>query len=452
MKIQSKITLLFLLLSGGILVLLSASIFYFAHKFSFDDFYKRLEARVNIYAEVNLFPDAKSEHTLQVRNKYLEKLDEEKEYVFAVDKDGKARIPADIKADDDFIRDIILTGHAHFKNGNTFFAGSLFKKGDTKSIVIVSASNPAGFEELQELQKILIYGFLLAMVLVYFIGKIFSFYTFQPVRRIINNVKNITANNLHFRLDELSGKDEIAELSLTFNDMLNRLETAFETQNNFVSNASHELRTPLTVISSELELVLNKQNIDPQQRQVLNTVYSESEKLRLMINSLLTLAQSGFDGKRQNWESIRIDELLLTASEAVKKVIPESEISIDFENIPEDENLLLVKGNGNLLRLAISNIISNACKYSNNKMVRVGLSTENKKIIIAIKDQGIGIPKTELQHIFEPFFRASNTHDFEGHGVGLPLTLNIIRLHKGSLGISSEVGSGTEIKVFLPLG
>ncbi|GAA3979133.1 HAMP domain-containing sensor histidine kinase [Mucilaginibacter dorajii] len=452
MKIQSKITLLFLLLSGSILVLLSASTFYFAYKFSFDDFYKRLEARVNIYAEVHLSPGAKSQATLDVRNKYLEKLEAEKEYFFIINKNGKAEIPANVKMDGNFVKDIMLTGHAHLKDKNTFYAGSLFSKGDVKSIVVVSASNPAGFQELQDLQEILIYGFLLAMVLVYFIGKIFSFYTFQPVRRIINNVKNITANNLHFRLDELSGKDEIAELSLTFNDMLNRLETAFETQNNFVSNASHELRTPLTVISSELELALNKQDLNPQQREILSTVYSESEKLRQMLNSLLTLAQSGFDGKRQNWESIRIDELVLTASEAVKKVIPESEIYIDFESIPEDEGLLLVKGNSNLLLLAISNIISNACKYSNNKVVKVALSAENKKIIIAITDQGIGIPKTELQHIFEPFFRASNAHDFEGHGVGLPLTLNIIRLHKGSLGISSEVGTGTEIKVFLPLG
>jgi signal transduction histidine kinase len=271
------------------------------------------------------------------------------------------------------------------------------------------------------------------------------------VRRIINNVKNITANNLHFRLDELTGKDEIAELSYTFNDMLNRLETAFETQNNFVSNASHELRTPLTVIASEVELALNKQDLNPQQREILTTVYSESEKLGQILSSLLTLAQSGFDGKRQNWESIRMDELLLTASESVKKINPDSNIYIDLENLPADEALLHVKGNTNLLRLAINNIITNACKYSDNRVVKIRLSSENNKVIVAIADEGIGIPENELQHIFEPFFRASNAHDYEGHGVGLPLTLNIIRLHKGSLGISSKVGKGTEIKVFLPV-
>ncbi|WP_184546407.1 sensor histidine kinase [Mucilaginibacter sp. FT3.2] len=451
MKIQSKITLLFLLLSGGILILLNASIFYLVYKFNFDDFYKRLEARVNIAAEVHLSPGAKSKATLEVRNKYLEKLESEREYFFTADSSGKFQIPAGNGVKNSFVADILLSGHAHFKNNNTFYAGSVFKKDGNKYIVIVSASNPAGFQELKDLQEILIYGFLLALVLVYFVGKIFSFYTFQPVRRIINKVKSITANNLHFRLDELSGKDEVAELSLTFNDMLNRLETAFETQNNFVSNASHELRTPLTIISSEIELALNKHDLNPHQREILNTVYAESEKLGQILNSLLTLAQSGFDGKRQNWESIRMDELLLTASETVKRINPESNIYIDLENLPADEGLLHVKGNSNLLRLAINNIISNACKYSNNSMVQVRLLSENNKVIVAIKDQGIGIPQTELQHIFEPFFRASNTNNYHGHGVGLPLALNIIRLHKGSLGISSEVGLGTEIKIFLPV-
>jgi signal transduction histidine kinase len=449
MKIQNKITLLFLLLSAGILVLLSASIFYLVYRFNFDDFYKRLETRVNIAAEVHLSPGAKSKATLELRNKYLKKLDSEKEYVLKLDSNNQVHASAGI--DKAFVDDILLIGQAHYRRDNTFYAGSLFKKAEANYVVIVSASNPAGFQELKDLQKILIYGFLLAMILVYFVGKIFSFYTFQPVRRIINNVKNITANNLHFRLDELNGKDEITELSSTFNDMLNRLETAFETQNNFVSNASHELRTPLTIISSEVELALNKRDLNPHQREVLNTVYAESEKLGQILNSLLTLAQSGFDGKRQNWESIRIDELLLTASESVKRINPDSNIYIDLENLPADEKQLYVKGNSNLLRLAINNIISNACKYSDNRTVTVSLLSENKRVIIAIKDQGIGIPKTELQHIFEPFFRASNAHDYEGHGVGLPLTLNIIRLHKGSLGISSEVGVGTEIKVFLPV-
>jgi signal transduction histidine kinase len=451
MKIQSKITLLFLLLSGVILLLLNLTVFYLVYRFGFDDFFKRLEARVNISAEVNIFPGAKSKAYQEVRNKYLEKLEAEKGYFFNTDTIYKVYIPKGINVKSDFFQRILKDGNARHKVDNTFYAGKIFTKGSERYMVIVSASDPAGFQELKDLQKILVYGFLAAMVLVYFVGKAFSFYTFQPVRRIINNVKNITANNLHFRLDELSGKDEITELSYTFNDMLNRLETAFETQNNFVSNASHELRTPLTIISTEAELALSKTDVSPQQREIFNTIYSESEKLGHILNSLLTLAQSGFDGKKQRWESIRIDELVMVASESIKKINPESSIQIDLADMPADERLLYVNGNSNLLRLAITNIISNACKYSDNRMVKIRLLAENNKVIVAITDQGIGIPQTELQHIFEPFFRASNAHSYEGHGVGLPLTLNIIRLHKGSIGIRSEVGTGTEIKVFLPV-
>ncbi|WP_183558038.1 HAMP domain-containing sensor histidine kinase [Mucilaginibacter sp. SP1R1] len=451
MKIQSKITLLFLLLSGGILLLLNSSVFYLVYKFSFEDFFKRLEARVNISAQVHLFPGAKSVAYQEVRNRYLEKLESEREYFFKTDTLDKVHIPGGINIKGTFIKSILQDGKAHYKVDNTFYAGRVFAKGAERYIAIVSAADPSGFQELKELQKILMYGFFVALVLIYFVGKIFSFYTFQPVRRIINNVKNITANNLHFRLDELSGKDEITELSYTFNDMLNRLETAFETQNNFVSNASHELRTPLTIISSEAELALGKQDISHEQRQIFNTIYSESEKLGQILSSLLTLAQSGFDGKKQRWESIRIDELVMVASESIKKINPGSNILIDLENMPVDEKLLYVSGNSNLLRLAITNIISNACKYSDNNMVNIRLLAENNKVIIAVTDKGIGIPQSELQHIFEPFFRASNTHRYEGYGIGLPLTLNIIRLHKGSLGIRSEVGTGTEMKIFLPV-
>ncbi|MEN0053711.1 MAG: HAMP domain-containing sensor histidine kinase [Mucilaginibacter sp.] len=451
MKIQSKITLLFLLLSGAILILLNITVFYLVYRFGFDDFFKRLEARVNISAEVNIFPSAKSGAYQEMRNKYLERLEAEQAYLFNIDTINRVHIKGNIDVKSGFIQNILRNGRARYKLDNTFYAGRQFNKGTEKYIVIVSASDPAGFQELKDLQEILIYGFLAAMVLVYFVGKIFSFYTFQPIRRIISNVKNITANNLHFRLDELTGKDEVAELSYTFNDMLNRLETAFETQNNFVSNASHELRTPLTIISTEAELALSKDNVSAEQREVFNTIYSESEKLGQILSSLLSLAQTGFDGKKQRWESIRIDELVMVASESVKKIKPDSNIEIDLDTMPADERLLYVSGNSNLLKLAITNIISNACKYSDNRMVKIRMMAENNKVIVSVADQGIGIPQTELQHIFEPFFRASNTHSYEGHGVGLPLTLNIIRLHKGSIGIRSEVGSGTEIKVFLPV-
>ena len=93
----------------------------------------------------------------------------------------------------------------------------------------------------------------------------------------------------------------------------------------------------------------------------------------------------------------------------------------------------------------------NGCKYSKNQPVKIKTKVENNSIVIKVRDNGIGIPEKDQQHVFEPFFRASNTSDYEGYGIGLPLTLNIIRLHKGSIGIRSQQDKGTEIQVFLPI-
>ncbi len=448
MKITSKITLLFLGLSTGILLLLNAFILYFEYQFNYRDFFKRLEARTNLTAEINLLPGGNKTAYQEVRNRYLEQLDGETEYIVKVDKNGRYKNPG---VPEEFLKDIINLKSATYRKGNKFFAGKVFEIDKAKYIVIATALNAYGLSEINELQKILLIGFFGALVIVFFVGRAFSNFTFAPVRKIIQSVNNITSDNLHLRLDEPSGKDEIAELAQTFNNMLNRLETAFETQNNFVSNASHELRTPLTVINSELELALINSTNNEKHHEALKVIHDETTKLIQMLNSLLSLAQTGFDGKKQNWQRIRMDELVLTAVEYVKKIIPDSNIQIDFSGLPADADSLYISGNVNLLHLAASNIISNGCKYSQNALVSVKLFLQNNSIVFSVTDRGIGIPATEVQHIFEPFFRASNTHQYNGHGVGLPLTLNIIRLHNGTIGIRSEVNSGTEIQVFLPL-
>jgi signal transduction histidine kinase len=446
MKIQTKITLHFLALSTGILILLNAFILYFEYRFNYRDFFKRLAARVNITADIHLLPDERTQGYQEVRNRFLEKLDGENEIFIKAPAGGSFNNPG---LPDDFFRDLIYNKVAEYRQDKKFFSGKIVTQDKDRYLVVVSAQNPYGLREIEDLQQVLLFGFIGSLIIVFFVGKVFSFYTFKPVRKLINKVNTITSSNLHLRLDT-DGKDEIAELSHTFNNMLNRLETAFETQNNFVSNASHELRTPLTIINSEIELAINKIGEGTEQHALLTTMQTETNKLIQILNSLLTMAQSGYDGKKQNWQNIRMDELIWFAIGSVKKINTQSNIEVDFSGLPADETLLNVDGNSNLLNLAITNIIINSCKYSQNKLVVVKLTAENGKLILSITDQGIGIPSTELQHIFEPFFRASNTHDYKGHGVGLPLALNIIRLHKGSIGIRSEVNVGTEIQIFLP--
>jgi signal transduction histidine kinase len=448
MKIQNKITLLFLALSTGILVLLNAFIFYFEYKFNYEDFFKRLETRVNIMSRVRLHPDAESRAYEEVRNRYLERLDHEKEQLLQANSNGHFDEEGLPKT---FIKEILRNGTARYRSKSNFFAGKLISQETSKFIVVVSASNPYGLREINELRRILLYGFIGAILVAFAVGKVFSYYTFMPVRKLTEEVNLITSDNLHSRLETTKSKDEIAELTRTFNSMINRLETAFATQTNFVSNASHELRTPLTIINGEVELALNQPDPTGGQHAVLQTIRTETDKLIQIINNLLLLAQSGFDGKKQNWQKVRMDELLWLAIASSKKIYPDSNIEVDHLNLPDNEQLLHVRGNDNLLRLAITNIISNACKYSKNKLVTVKLVAEQNQLLIDVADEGIGIPEADLKHIFEPFFRASNTYAYEGHGVGLALTYNIIRQHNGAIHIQSEVGSGTRVQIILPI-
>jgi signal transduction histidine kinase len=447
MEIAKKITLLFAILSAIIISLLSGFVWYFSNDFAFEDFYKRLEARVNIAAQIKLYEDDNNKVYAKMRNRYLERLPSEKEYIIEA---GKPTNKLDRELPKSFYTRINAGYVARYRTENHFYAGKSFKNSNGGYLVIVSANDPVGFRELKDLQRILIIGFFLSVILSFVVGWKFSNYMLMPLRNIIKSVKKIKAENLHLRLDVKKGNDEMSQLAQTFNNMLNRLETAFETQNNFISNASHELRTPLTIISGEVELAMKTIADTAKQEKALTKIKDEAERLEHILTSLLGLAQSGFNGKNQPWEEVRMDELLWEIKDSVNQVHPNSKIEIDFSKLPDDEELLSLRANKNLMKLAISNIVSNACKYSNENLVSISIESNANMLSIAVTDRGIGIPQTDIQHIFEPFYRASNTSDFKGYGVGLPLSLNIIRLHRGSIGIKSQVGIGSEIKVLLP--
>ena len=130
--------------------------------------------------------------------------------------------------------------------------------------------------------------------------------------------------------------------------------------------------------------------------------------------------------------------------------MPDNKVSIEWKNFPANGDQLFITVNRTWIKLALYNIIQNSIKYSNNDEVKVVLSESPETLEIKITDRGIGIPAQDLVHVFEPFFRGSNTAHFEGHGIGLPLSLKIIRLHKGKISVSSEKNKGTSVIITFP--
>lgn len=452
MKIRTKILLLFAGLTVSTILMMSILVYYFANQHSFEDFYKRLEIRAYLSAKATL-PYYESDSAIynEIREEHLEKLPSEKEYFLPVAADGSIHNDEQLALPAEFYSQVIREKKATYREGDRFYEGVLYKSKQGLYIVIVSAINKYNAEYLGWLRRILIISSVASSVILVGAGIFFSRYILQPIRHMMGQVKSISSRNLHLRLNVDNSGDEINDLANTFNNMLDRLETAFETQNNFVSNASHELSTPLTAIIGEAELALNKERTSEKYIYSLQNILSEAGRLEHITKSLLHLAQTGFDGKKQEWSQLRSDELLFTVKHTIDKLHPGNKVEIDYSLFPEEEDKLLIPGNEQLLELALSNIVMNAVKYSNNQPVSIALAATEKKNIIIVKDQGIGIPPEDLPYIFSPFFRASNTSHFKGYGIGLPLAMNIIRMHKGDIIVNSQVNHGTEIRVELPL-
>ena len=435
------------------MMLLSAGTYYFITQYSFDDFYKRLEIRAVVMAKTTLDHENASVTVLQeMRKMHLEKLPEEKEYYFEILEGKDFQDEAtQLNLPQSFFQQVIGKGDAVYKSGNTFFAGIRYTAKSGNFIVIVSADNYHNIHFLSYLRNIFLAGIVIVSVVTLLLSILFARRVFNPVKEITNQAKEISSRSLHLRLETTKQKDEVGELAHTFNNMLDRLETSFATQNNFISNASHELNTPLTAIIGQAEIALSKERSSEEHSESLRIILNKAERLHEITKSLLYLAQTGFTVKVEEQERLRADQLLWDVKETIDKIHPGNNIQINMGLMPENPEKLKIKGNSRLLQIAISNIISNAIKYSNQKPVLISIGTSERDVIIVVKDSGIGIPQDELLYIYDPFFRAANTKEYEGYGIGLPLTRNIVRLHNGEILVTSKEKIGTTVQLTFPI-
>jgi len=448
-----KITILLIISISLILFFLGSSVYYFLSNYSYADFYKRLEVSVSVAEKRHFESNQKYAQVLKnIKEEHLELLSDEKEYILYCPSETVIKQIAETNSIPINLLNLVYTQKfANFQKDDIFYYG---KKRETPKgfyFVIVSAKNYYNSHHLILLRKVLVVGGFISILIIIYLTYLFSKRFFDPIDKIITKVNSISTDNIHLRLDDIKNTDEIKRLTTTFNNLLNRIEIAFETNKNFISNASHEFGTPLTAIIGEADVALLKDRTPVEYKEALQKILKQSERLNKISQSLLFLAQIGYKENKFNYSIIRTDELILQANEIMNQLIPKNNIKIDFELLPENPKKLKVMGNKDLLMLAITNIMTNACKYSSNKPVIVSLASTNNEIVLIIKDQGIGIPESELPFIFDPFFRASNTTAYDGYGIGLPLSQNIIKIHKGELMINSVLHKGVTVQVKIPI-
>jgi heavy metal sensor kinase len=244
-----------------------------------------------------------------------------------------------------------------------------------------------------------------------------------------------------------SARNEVGQLIVAFNDTLERLEKLFSSQRRFLADVSHELRTPLTVIKGEVGLMRLTGEVEEES---LRSIELEVDRLTRLVGDLLLLAQAETGQLPLSVGPVELDTLLLEATQQMRTLAGER-ISIQIDEIDQ----VLMIGDQDRLKQVIVNLVANAIQYTpSGGKVNIALRKDNHQALLTVKDTGPGIPAADLPHIFERFYRAERSRkrsENSGFGLGLSIASWIVRRHGGTIEVESQEGKGTTFIVRLPL-
>jgi signal transduction histidine kinase len=305
---------------------------------------------------------------------------------------------------------------------------------------------------LRHLKILLLVSIPLTILISAFAVYLITTLAFRPLSTMAVTAERISAINLDQRLLVPHIKNELYTLSMTLNQMFERLESAFQNQRQFVADASHEIRTPLTIMNIELEYA-RKVASDPEVLKSIDSCLEEIGRLSRMTDSLLLLARLDNASLTTKKRVFRLDELVIEIAQDMMKLAQDKSIKLELYI----ESAIELSSDSDHIRQALINIIDNAIKYSPPGS-KVGISLRSpvapgNLAEISIKDSGAGISDTDIKKIFKRFFRGENTREAgNGSGLGLPIAQELISFLGGSVDLKSNLGIGTEVKIILPLG
>lgn len=326
-------------------------------------------------------------------------------------------------------------------------------------------------QEIQETKEDFLLRSVIATTIIILLSSVCTYFltkkTLTPLQKLTSEVSQIQAQNLSTQLAVPNSKDEIAQLTSSFNEMLARLDNAFSTQKQFSANAAHELRTPLAVLQTNLEVFEKKQKPEMVEYQQLFTMIKEqTARLSQLVGTLLDMTNLKSVPRTDH---VSLEELVDEVFCDLDPVAEKAGISIHFDDSSSQDlhtdvhtpdasalnnNIRNITGSYVLLYRAVYNLVENAIKYNRpNGSVTVSVKEKNGQAMILVKDTGIGISPENQKKIFDPFFRVdkSRSRAMGGAGLGLALVDSIAREHGGSVKVLESNEKGSIIALMLPV-
>ena len=326
-------------------------------------------------------------------------------------------------------------------------------------------------QEIQETKEAFLLRSVIATTIIILLSSVCTYFltkkALTPLQKLTSEVSQIQAQNLSTQLEVPNSKDEIAQLTSSFNEMLARLDNAFSTQKQFSANAAHELRTPLAVLQTNLEVFEKKQEPEMVEYQQLFTMIKEqTARLSQLVGTLLDMTNLKSVPRTDH---VSLEELVDEVFCDLDPVAEKAGISIHFDDSSSQDwhtdvhtpdasalnnNIRNITGSYVLLYRAVYNLVENAIKYNRpNGSVTVSVKEKNGQAMILVKDTGIGISPENQKKIFDPFFRVdkSRSRAMGGAGLGLALVDSIAREHGGTVKVLESSETGSTIALMLPV-
>ena len=326
-------------------------------------------------------------------------------------------------------------------------------------------------QEIQETKEDFLLRSVIATTIIILLSSVCTYFltkkTLTPLQKLTSEVSQIQAQNLSTQLAVPNSKDEIAQLTSSFNEMLTRLDNAFSTQKQFSANAAHELRTPLAVLQTNLEVFEKKQEPEMvEYRQLFTMIKEQTARLSQLVGTLLDMTNLKSVPRTDH---VSLEELVDEVFCDLDPVAEKAGISIHFDDSSSQDlytdvhtpdastlnnNILNITGSYVLLYRAVYNLVENAIKYNRpNGSVTVSVREQNGQAMILVKDTGIGISPENQKKIFDPFFRVdkSPSRAMGGAGLGLALVDSIAKEHGGTVNVLESSETGSTIALMLPV-
>lgn len=338
----------------------------------------------------------------------------------------------------------------HFHHRPYRAAMARFELGEDKQgSVVVVGSIGSTRESINRIQGI---AFLLDPITILIVGLgsfLFARRALRPLERVTNEIDDIEAGRLPDKLKEPGTRDEIERLTKSFNSLIGRIRGLMQSQRNFLIDASHELKTPLTVIQTEIEMLLMKTNLSTDDRENLQQLLGEVEYASGLAVDLIFLSRLE-STTQMDKTRISLDKFVQETVDHALPLATRKGIKVHLAL----ESRCFIQADGEMLKRALFNVVENGIKYGKSGgKVKVTTKADSsfRKAVVIVGDNGEGIDESELERIFDRFYRTrrARSGDEKGSGLGLSIARQIIEQHGGRISIRSQLGAGTIVMIKL---